>query len=203
MNQRICTFDGCAQPQKARGYCGGHYKQKQRGKPLTAFRRRAKPGMELRDRIEMHTDKTGNCWLWTTTTGDDGYGRVTVDGKSRKAHRVAYELAHGPIPNGMQVDHRCHTPACVRPEHLRLATNKQNAENRAGAQSDSKSGVRGVIWNAASRKWRAEVRHNGRTLHLGYFATIEEADEVARAKRVELFTHNDTDRTELRIEQIA
>jgi hypothetical protein len=203
MSQRICTFDGCVRPQKALGYCNGHYVQQRHGKPLTALRRRAIAGMELRDRLDIYTDKAGECWLWTITRDNNGYGRVTVDGKSIKAHRMAYELAYGPISKGLEIDHKCHTPACVRPEHLRVATTKENQENRAGAQANSKSGVRGVTRSAASRKWQAQVRHNGQLFYLGQFATVEEAEAVVIAKRNELFTHNDADRMELRIEQIA
>jgi hypothetical protein len=191
-NQRTCGFTGCGRPHEARGLCAGHYLQQRRGKPITALR----VEMTLSERIDLHTDKTGDCWLWTASKTRDGYGQVRADEKPRLAHRVAYELAFGAIPAGMQIDHRCRKRACVRPDHLRLATNKENGENQAGARSDSKSGVRGVYWNAASRKWVAQVVHNGRQHHLGYFATVEEAGAVARAKRLELFTHNDADRLE-------
>jgi len=192
-NQRTCTFDGCARPHEARGYCNGHYLQQRRGKPLTTFRHYAKHGMTLRDLLDLYTDRTGDCWVWTASTDTDGYGKVRINNKMVRAHRVAYELAYGPIPEGLIIDHRCHNPACVRPDHLRLATSKQNQENRAGAQANSKSGVRGVAWDAAHRKWRAQVQHNGQITHLGGFATIAEAEAVAIAKRLELFTHNDAD----------
>ena len=189
-NNRTCAFDGCEQPYRARGYCIGHYYQLRLGKPLTPLRVK----MTLTERMDRHTDKTGDCWLWTAAKILGGYGQVKVDGKDRKAHRVAYELAYGPIPKGLEIDHTCHTLACTRPEHLRLATNKQNAENRAGAASGSKSGVLGVSWYARDRKWSAQVGHNGKNFYLGSFTTIEEAGAVARAKRLELFTHNDADR---------
>jgi len=187
--KRTCIFDGCSRPLEARGYCRGHYRQQQRGNPLVPLR----ADVTLSERMEAQTDKSVDCWVWTASTNEDGYGCIRVGGKMMKAHRVAYEMEHGAIPEGMQVDHRCHTPACVRPDHLRLATNKQNQENRAGAQANSKSGVRGVYWKAEKRKWCAQVRHNGRLIHLGYFATIEEAEVVVIAKRLELFTYNDAD----------
>jgi len=194
MNQRICAFDGCDKPHKARGHCTGHYMQQQLGKPLTALRRHTKHGITGLDRLDLYTDKAGDCWVWTPGKNKKGYGSVSVDGKQSGAHRAAYELAYGPIPKGMQVDHKCHNAACVRPDHLRQATSKQNQENLAGARSGSKSGVRGVSWDAAHQKWRATVMHNGQYFRLGWFATVEEAGAVALAKRLELFTHNDTDR---------
>lgn len=60
-------------------------------------------------------------------------------------------------------------------------------ENRKGARRDSTSGVRGVRWVEQLKKWRAEVRHNNKTIHVGYYATIEEADAAARNKRQELY----------------
>ena len=55
-----------------------------------------------------------------------GYGRVWKNGKYHKAHRVAWEKANGPIPEGMCVCHRCNNKACVNPDHLYLATSRQN-----------------------------------------------------------------------------
>ena len=95
-------------------------------------------------------------------------------------------LTHGDIPSGMHVDHSCFNRECVRPEHLRLATHKQNLEYRRGAQSTSRTGIRGV--SKRGNRWHAKVTHYGVTHHVGTFATAEEADAAVRAKRAELFT---------------
>lgn len=109
------------------------------------------------------------------------------------AHRVAYELTFGEIPEGMQVDHRPNcAKRCVNPEHLRLVTQKQNRENLVGAYRSSKSGVRGVY--RVGDRWRASVGHNGRKYNVGKFDTLEEAQEAVRLKRIQLHTHNDLDR---------
>ncbi len=87
-------------------------------------------------------DRTAGCWLWT---GDkvNGYGRLKVKRDGRwthvRAHRWAYEDAHGPIPPGIYPDHRCHTEdlscpggvtcphrACVNPDHLEPVTFEEN-----------------------------------------------------------------------------
>lgn len=131
------------------------------------------------------------CWMWLGGTGS-GYGVITLPGMAtRGVHRISYIMAYGEIPQGMQVDHTCHQPLCVNPSHLRLATGKQNKENRKGAYG--RSGIRGVSQHSNGR-WRACVVHDRKYLHLGYFDTKEEAGEAARLKRLELFTHNDTDR---------
>ncbi len=71
-------------------------------------------------------NKTDGCWLWTRAKGTGGYGNFWNDGAYRKAHRVAWAISNGPIPAGMDVCHRCDTPACVRPDHLFLGTAKDN-----------------------------------------------------------------------------
>lgn len=139
-------------------------------------------------------DTSGDCWIWTACTDDDGYGRFTLRGENVKAHRFIYEVTTSIIAAGLQIDHRCHVEACVRPTHLRVATNKQNAENTSGAYANSKSGVRGVYWHRPTKKWVAQVTHNGKKYHAGLFADLDDAAAAVTAKRLELFTHNDSDR---------
>lgn len=74
------------------------------------------------ERFWPRVDKSGDCWIWLGAKGPQGYGTVSwrVDGRttSTPAHRAAYQLAIGPIPEGHQVHHICGTRNCVRPEHL-------------------------------------------------------------------------------------
>ena len=73
------------------------------------------------DRFWFYVNQSGDCWLWEGAT-DGLYGRFWCQGGMRPAHRVAWELAHGPIPARRYVRHRCPHLLCVRPAHLMLGS---------------------------------------------------------------------------------
>jgi len=70
-----------------------------------------------------------DCVLWSRSVSSTGYGQTWRDGKSVGAHRVAYEQAHGPIPKGAMVLHKCDVKQCVNPDHLYVGTAKENARD--------------------------------------------------------------------------
>jgi hypothetical protein len=87
-----------------------------------------------RDRIESkyEPEPMSGCWLWIGTIADTGYGVLSVreekNGKQsrRYAHRISYELFVGPIPVGLEIDHKCRVRSCINPDHLEPVTRREN-----------------------------------------------------------------------------
>jgi hypothetical protein len=149
---------------------------------------------DIIERLNAKTNKTETCWLWQGAISNFGYGNFSVHGKTVGPHRVAWEIVNGDIPPGLFIDHLCHTKHCVRPTHLRLATRKENGENRKSANTRTTSGILGVSWSSSRQQWKGTVVHNGTHYHTGWFNDKGQAGESVTAKRLELYTHNDLDR---------
>lgn len=66
------------------------------------------------------------CHEWGGHLNHNGYGTFWVDGRTVPAHRWAYEQVHGPVPEGLQIDHLCRNPRCVNPAHLEAVTGREN-----------------------------------------------------------------------------
>jgi hypothetical protein len=137
-----CTIDGCEKPNFGRGMCVMHYTRwrnhgdssillRFEGDPLAAF--------------EARVDKSGGCWVWTGAINSSGYASLRVDGATKEAHRWYFQQVNGPVPNGLELDHTCHSNdqacaggnscrhrRCVNPDHLEPVVQRENwARGRA------------------------------------------------------------------------
>lgn len=72
------------------------------------------------------------CWIWQAGLSSDGYGVISVGDVQVRAHRLAYELFVGPIPDGLVTDHLCRVHACVNPQHLEMVTDRENLMRGVG-----------------------------------------------------------------------
>lgn len=121
-----CSVEGCERPAYARTWCTTHYVRWQKYGDVTVDMRRMNRRGEAA-RFWNFVDKAGDCWIWTGTRSPSGYGKFwSDDGRTVRPHRWAYEHLVGPIPAGLQLDHLCRNPPCVRPEHLEPVTGKVN-----------------------------------------------------------------------------
>ena len=193
MSERTCSISNCGKPHFGRGWCSAHYTRARRwGDPLASA-----PRPTAEERFWAKVDKTGECWLWTGAKLKSGYGKFGKGGKYdgwELAHRAAYEMFVGPIPEGHTVDHLCWNPSCVRPSHLQAVTPQANSENRRGAMKRSRTGVRGVSICSRSGRFIVQVRAHDVLYRGGRYDTLEEAEAAAIALRNRVMRNNLADR---------
>lgn len=172
---RRCAVEGCDREDiAARGMCFKHYKRYTRhGTPADGAKQM--PGEHEKTFASMTRD-TGRCIVWEGSLYGGGYGQLSVNGKVVPAHRYAWEMANGPIPTGMDIDHICGNRACVNVGHLRVATRGENLQNLGGPTARSTTGVRGVSYHKGRNYWRSVVIVGGK--HYERRSTTK--DEAAR-----------------------
>lgn len=78
------------------------------------------------ERVRLRSERQGDCYVFLGQRTADGYGVVGVQGKRQMVHKVVWEDVNGPVPEGMQLDHKCKNEPCWNPEHLRLVTPREN-----------------------------------------------------------------------------
>jgi hypothetical protein len=120
--------------------------------------------------IPAHCPELGHCWEWTGYINPNGYGMFIVGSQTdgtratRLAHRVSYHIANGPVPDGLNVCHRCDYRKCVNPAHFFTGT---NADNRLDCQE--KGRANGAIGerNQGAKLTRAQVEEIRRRREAG------------------------------------
>lgn len=165
---RVCRIEGCDRvPQKDQGRCSMHIKR------MRAHGSYDPPhgarNVTITERIDLQVNKDGPlpearpelgpCWLWTGSLNNKGYPLVTYQGKQRYAHRVMYVLHVGPIPDGLELDHLCQRPACIRPTHLEAVTHAINVQRgrasglRTHCQRGHEYGVANFVVDRRGNRW--------------------------------------------------
>lgn len=124
-----CEVEDCDLKAHAHGYCSVHAgRQARHGTPTPTTARLDPVGA-----FWLQVERAGpdECWLWNGFRQPEGYGRISPRrgpsaSGTQLAHRVAYELAFGLIPEGLHLDHLCRNPPCVNPAHLEPVTAAEN-----------------------------------------------------------------------------
>lgn len=107
-------------------------------------------------------EKTETCWLWKGRLNNKGYGQASLKGRMRLAHRLAWELLRGPIPEGAVLDHLCRVRRCVNPDHLEPVTTRENllrGEGLAAIHARQEKCAHGHAFTPANTYQRPEGRY--------------------------------------------
>lgn len=153
MAKGTCSIEICTEDVHCRGWCQKHYMSWYRyGDPLGTARF---PRGSLEARFWPKVDKRGpdECWPWLASCNEAGYGMIGAGGTYGRpllAHRVAYEFLADPIPEGLELDHLCHTwdescsggrsclhRKCVNPAHLEPVSTAVNVLRGRGVSAES------------------------------------------------------------------
>ena len=131
--EKTCTYCGAVLARRANEYpgrwrerstCGRQCSSRLNAKAANASWRKTNMATFFEDLV-----LNGECMEWPHSKNNGGYGRAWLNGKTIGAHRLAFILAHGPIPKGLLVCHRCDNPPCCNPDHLFVGTPQDNNDD--------------------------------------------------------------------------
>ena len=126
MGKRTCSVEWCSSDAWARGWCGRHYARwRNTGSPITPSHQDP-PAVKFDRNVQVGPE----CWEWVGSKDVKGYGVMKIAGVTYAAHRMAFERAHGPIPSGAYICHKCDNPPCVNPAHLYVGTHADNMRDK-------------------------------------------------------------------------
>ena len=114
----------------------------------------------------------------------NGYWIIKISREYFYAHRLIWIWNYGDLEYGQEIDHKDGDKENYSLSNLRIADRQQNTSNR-GAQSNSKTGVKGVCWDKSKNKWHAQIKLGGKLIRKR-FVEFDDAVEFARKTREEL-----------------
>lgn len=151
-----CAFDECERNAVCKGYCDKHYRRVLRRGDVNDYgSRKVAEGDAIERFHQKYEINESGCWMWNGGTRLNSKGvpyprHWTDDSESIGAHRFSFELAHGEIPQGMYVCHKCDTPLCVNPDHLFLGSHQDNMRDMVAKQ-------RSFVGRGEDKKGRAKL----------------------------------------------
>lgn len=129
-----CLVLGCLDPHSAKGYCKRHYYRWRRyGDPMRVVVAHVSRKLTIAERLDLLLDKSGGpeaCWPYIRKLHRTGYAPVRFHGSIKGVHVWAYEVAFGPVMDGMFVLHACDNRRCGNPAHLSVGTHQDNMNDK-------------------------------------------------------------------------
>ncbi len=165
--KRKCEFPNCNNDRSCKGLCDGHYQQTKKGKPLKALQPRrpcGSPPQILCDEVPCsNPNLEGPCFVYRRSK-NSGYGQVSFNGRMVLVHRYVWEQANGPVPEGLELDHRCVNRACCNLKHLRAVTHQVNSTENLSSPA---------VWQIRAAQTHCKRGHeyteaNARTTRCGH-----------------------------------
>ena len=113
-----------------------------------------RPSATERFEAKYTPEPNSGCWLWTAACSHNGYPRMGVGYHVVSAHRWYYEQVNGPVPDELDLDHKCRVRCCVNPDHLEPVTRQENLAR--GDNVNRTTCVHGHLMTAANTYWRKD-----------------------------------------------
>lgn len=133
----------------------------------------------IRKQSRWSVDPETGCWNWLLHRIPTGYGQVRVRGRAHLAHRFNWEMANGPVPDGLELDHLCRNRGCVNPAHLEVVTHHENLR-RACRTKLTDEAARQILASDKShaelaREYGVDPSHIGKIRRRGSWSRAEVA----------------------------
>ncbi|WP_367400661.1 HNH endonuclease signature motif containing protein [Arthrobacter sp. PsM3] len=126
---KLCLVGGCQGAGYSKDFCGKHYARFLRHGDATVTLHRHVRGTPAERLSAWSAVAADGCIEFSGKLRPDGYANFKVAGKNQLAHRVAYQLSKGPIPEDLEIRHLCDNRCCINPQHLEPGTHQQNVDD--------------------------------------------------------------------------